>query len=105
MELGEEAGMTGDQPREGCAAILRRQPARMVKGRPEGGYTNMFEIICCDCGDHPDRDYREVSPRLQLARGPYLMAVGVVAYEQHLKLHDQLAPAPPRMTSWPADRR
>ena len=30
--------------------VLRRQPARMVEGRPEGGYTNMFEIICCDYG-------------------------------------------------------
>ena len=43
----------------------RRQPARIVDGQPEGGYTSMFEIICCDCGDHPGRDYREVPPGLQ----------------------------------------
>lgn len=39
----------------------------------------MFEIICCDCGDHPDRDYCEVPPGLQRIRGPYLIAAGVEA--------------------------
>ncbi len=29
----------------------------------------MFEIICCDCRDDPDLDYREVPPRLQRIRG------------------------------------
>ena len=50
----------------------------------QGGYTNVFEIICCDCGDHPDLDYREVSPELQRIRGPYPIVAGVVAYEEHL---------------------
>jgi hypothetical protein len=31
-----------------------------MDGQPEGGYTGMFEIICCDCGDHPGLGYREV---------------------------------------------
>ena len=53
---------TRDQPGDGWTAVLRRQPARMVEGRPEGGYTDLFEIICCDCGDHPYLDYCEVSP-------------------------------------------
>jgi hypothetical protein len=48
----------------------------MAEGRPEGGYTDAFEIICCDCGDHPDQDYSEVSPVLQQVRGPYLIANG-----------------------------
>ena len=39
--------------------VLRRQPARIVAGKAEGGYTNVFEIICCRCGDDPDRDYHE----------------------------------------------
>src|SRR5271170_6394210 len=43
-----------DQPGDGWTVVLRRQPARMVEGRPEGGYTDAGEIICCDCGDHPD---------------------------------------------------
>jgi hypothetical protein len=60
--------------------VLRRQPARIVAGRPEGGYTNVFEIVCCDCGDQPDLDYREVSPELQRIRGPYPIAAGVAAY-------------------------
>ena len=64
--------------------------ARIVDGQPEGGYTDTFEIICCDCGDHPDLDCREVSPKLQLVRGPYPIADGVAAYEQHRRLHQQL---------------
>jgi hypothetical protein len=54
---------------------------------PEGGYTDMFEIICCDCGDHPGLDYREVSPELQRIRGPYPIAAGVAAYVKHVKQH------------------
>ena len=85
---------TGDQSRDGgWTVVLRRQPARIVEGRPEGGYTDVFEIICCDCGDDPDLDYREVSPRLQLVRGPYPIADGVTAYDQHLRLHQHPAQA------------
>jgi len=70
--------------------VLRRQPTRLVEGQPEGGYADVYEIICCDCGDDPDLDYREVSLRLQLVRGPYPPAAGVAAYEHHLKLHEQV---------------
>ncbi len=75
-----------DQPALGWTLVLRRQPARIVDGRAEGGYTSMFELICCDCGDHPDLDYRKVSPDLQRIRGPYPIAVGVTAYREHLEL-------------------
>jgi hypothetical protein len=78
---------TRDRPAHDWTAVLRRRPARIVAGRPEGGYTNVFEIICCDCGDQPDLDYREVSPDLQRTRGPYPIAAGVAAYEKHLRLH------------------
>jgi hypothetical protein len=84
---------TCDQPRDDWTVVLRRQPARIVNGRPQGGYTDRYEIICCDCGDHPDLDYREASPRLQLVRGPYPIAPGVAAYERHLRLHQQLGRA------------
>ena len=57
----------------------------IVDGQPEGGYTSMSDIICCDCGDHPGRVYREVPPGLQRIRGPYPIAVGVEAYVKHLK--------------------
>jgi hypothetical protein len=80
---------TGDPPGQRWTVVLRRQPARVVEGRPEGGYTDMFEIICCDCGDDPRLDYREISPRLQLVRGPYPIALGVAAYEQHVALHQR----------------
>ena len=80
---------TCDQPGHGWTTVLRRQPARIVEGQPEGGYTDVFEIICCDCGDDPDLDYSEVSPRLQRVRGPYPIAAGVAAYERHVRLHRQ----------------
>jgi hypothetical protein len=80
---------TDDQSGHGRAAVLRRQPARIVAGRPAGGYTEVFEIICRECGDDPGRHYREVSPKLQLMRGPYPITDGVAAYEKHFELHQQ----------------
>ena len=65
----------------------------MVEGQPEGGHTDMFEIICCDCGDHPDLDYHDVSPELQQIRGPYPIAAGVAAYKKHVGRHPQTAHA------------
>jgi hypothetical protein len=65
----------------------------MVKGRPEGGYTDLFEIVCCDCVDHPDLDYSEVSPELQRVRGPYPIAAGITAYVMHLRRYHQPAHA------------
>jgi hypothetical protein len=76
-----------DQPGDGWTIVLRRQPARIVAGRPEGGYTSLFELICCDCGDHPNQDYSEVSPELQRVRGPYPIVDGVAAYQKHRGLH------------------
>jgi hypothetical protein len=58
----------------------------MVRGRPEGGYTDAYELVCSDCGDDPDLDYREVSPGLRRIRGPYLIAAGVAAYTRHVRL-------------------
>jgi hypothetical protein len=83
---------TFGQPGRDWTVVLRRRPARVVAGRAEGGYTDLFEIICCDCGDDPDLDYREVSPELQRIRGPYPIAAGVAAYEQHLKGHPNRQP-------------
>jgi hypothetical protein len=85
--------MSSDQPGHGWTIVLRRQPVRIVAGRPEGGYTSLFELICCDCGDHPDQDYSEVSLELQRVRGPYPIADGVAAYERHRELHHHLAHA------------
>jgi hypothetical protein len=74
------------QPGHGWA-VLRRRPVRIAAGRPEGGYTGEFEIICCDCGDDPDLDYREVTPELQQSRGPYPIVAGIAAYETHASRH------------------
>jgi hypothetical protein len=74
------------QPGHGEIAILRRQPVRMVEGRVEGGYAGVFELICCDCGDHPYLDYSEVPARLQWLRGPRSLQAGLAAYEKHLGL-------------------
>ena len=91
-----EAGVTAcDQPGLDWTVVLRRRPARIVGGRPEGGYTDVFEIICCYCGDHPDLDFRDVSPELQRIRGPYPIAAGVTAYEEHLKRQSRHLPGRP----------
>jgi hypothetical protein len=83
----------GDRPGCGWAAILRRVPARRVAGRPEGGYTDAFEVVCRDCGDDPYLDYRDVPPKLQRIRGPYRGVVaGAAAYEEHIALHPEGAP-------------
>ena len=74
--------VTRDRPGDGWTVVLRRQPTRMVEGRPEGGYTDAFEIICCDCGDHSDQDYCEVAAELQRIRGPYPIADGVAAFSR-----------------------
>ena len=72
------------QPGHGRTASLRRQPVRIVEGRMKGGYTDVFELICGECGDHPYLDYREIPPRLQLIRGPYPLEAGLRAYAEHL---------------------
>ena len=43
----------GGLPGHGWTVVLRRMPIRIVAGRQEGGYTDAFEIVCCDCGDDP----------------------------------------------------
>jgi hypothetical protein len=84
---------TRDRRGDGWTVVVGRQPARMVEGRPAGGYTDAFEIICCDCGDHPDLDYSQVSPELQPVRGPYPVVDGISAYVKHAGLHHQPARA------------
>jgi hypothetical protein len=79
---------TEGQRVDGWTVVLRRQPTRIVHGRAEGPYTDAFEIICRDCGDDPGLGYSQVSARLQLVRGPYPIADGIAAYEDHLGLHN-----------------
>lgn len=72
--------------------VLRRQPVHLVEGHPEGGYTDVYELICCDCGDNLELDYRDVSTDLQRVRGPYSFAAGVEAYAQHDKVRHRQQP-------------
>jgi hypothetical protein len=83
-----------DEPALGWTLVLRRQPARLVEGRPEGGYTDEYELICCGCGDDPDLDYRDVSLDLQRIRGPYGFSAGIEAYGQHDVLQHRQQPMP-----------
>jgi len=73
-----------DHNGQSARSFLRRQPVRIVAGRGEDGYTDVFEVICCDCGDDPYLDYSEVSDRLQRLRGPYPLREGLTAYQEHL---------------------
>ena len=81
-----------DQPGHGWTVVLRRQPVRMVEGQPDGGYADVYELICCDCGDDPDLDYRQVSSELRQIRGPYPFAAGIAAYERHVERHHRRQP-------------
>jgi hypothetical protein len=85
IEAGATFRLTG-QPGHGRTAYLRCQPARIVDGRMEGGYTDAFELICGQCGDHPYLDYSELPAWLQQIRGPYTLEAGLAAYEDHLGL-------------------
>ena len=75
-----------EEPGLGWTVVLRRQPVQLVEGRPEGGYTDDYELVCCDCGDNPDLEYRDASPALQRIRGPYAFVAGVAAYRLHVRL-------------------
>ena len=82
-EAGARLPLAG-QPGHGRTAYLRRQPARIVEGRMEGGYTGVFELICGRCGDHPYLAYSQIPSWLQRIRGPYTLEAGLAAYENHL---------------------
>ena len=71
------------QPGHGRTAFVRRRPVRIVDGRMEGGYTDAYELICPSCGDHPDLDYSEISPRLQWLRGPHRLEVALAVFHKH----------------------
>jgi hypothetical protein len=86
-DFKEEGVNDQGQPEYGWTVVLRRRPIRIVDGRAEGGYTDAYEIVCCDCGDHPDLDYRQVSAALQQIRGLYPLLAGVAAYEKHVRRH------------------
>jgi hypothetical protein len=96
---GDKNMVTRDQPGHGWTVVLRRQPVRIVDGRPEGGYNDAFEIVCCDCGDHPDLDYSEVPPELRQVRGPYSVADGIAAYVAHVGRYHQQPAAGGRETA------
>jgi hypothetical protein len=78
-----------DQDKQGhdWVVVLRRRPVRIARDRPESGYTDQFEIVCRDCGDDPDLDYRQASPELQRVRGPYPIGAAITAYVEHTGRH------------------
>ena len=85
---------THDQPALGWTLVLRRQPVHLVEGRPEGSYTDSYELICWDCGDDPDLDYRDIASVFQRIRGPYRLSAGIEAYRQHDRLQHGQPPIP-----------
>jgi hypothetical protein len=97
------------EPALGWTLVLRRQPLRIVDCRAEGGYNDDYELVCCECGDDPDLDYREVSTNLQRIRGPYRFSAGIKAYGRHDRLqHRRRRPPVPaangaRRRTGPAD--
>jgi hypothetical protein len=64
---GPPAGIPG----HGSTLSWRRRSVRQIDGHPEGGYTDIWEIVCPDCGDDGARSYAELPPELQQVRGQY----------------------------------
>jgi hypothetical protein len=54
-----------------------------VDGRVKSGYNDVFEVICPSCGDHPDLNYSEISPRLQWLRGPHTLEAALAVFHKH----------------------
>lgn len=86
---GVVAAPAAGQPGHGRTVSLRRQSVWSARDRV-ARRTGAFEVICCDCGDHPNLDYSVIPPRLQQIRGPYSLEAGIAALARHLGL----APAP-----------
>ena len=91
--IGEQSGVQAwAQARLGWTALLRSQTANTGAGQQGDSYP-AFEIICCECGDDPSLDYCRAPPMLQRLRGPYWLAPGAEAYENHLAWHEKHQPA------------
>jgi hypothetical protein len=73
---------------------VRKQPARIVDGRAEGGYNEACELICPSCGDSPDLDYSEIPLGLQWLRGPHTLEVSLAVYHKHQGVPWQPRPWP-----------
>jgi len=80
--------MTDPEHEPNWSVTLRRQPASLSTGHPEDD-TSTFEVICRECGDDPDLDYRDVSSELRQIRGPYPLTAGIAAFLKHDEYHDR----------------
>lgn len=68
--LQQVPGPPAGQPGHGSTASVRRLPVKVMDGIIRDGDTDMFELICPDCGDD-GRDRAEVPAELQRLRGPF----------------------------------
>ena len=57
-----------------------------MNDQAEGGYTDLFEVICPDCGDHLGLDYSRSRPGFSGLRGPRPLKASLAVYERHLGL-------------------
>ena len=73
------------QPGRNWTLVLRRRPSGQVLGGAASDHIDVYELICCDCGDNPELDYLDVAPEVQLVRGPYPLPAGVTAYVRHVQ--------------------
>lgn len=81
-----------DQAGLGWTVVPRRQPARIVACRAEGGYTDAHELVCCECGDHiPTWTTARSQPSLGRSAGPYPIAAGIAAHDRHVSRHHRAA--------------
>ena len=61
--------MADQESEQDQEVTLRGSPSSLGSGDPDN--TDMYEVICCKCGDDPALSYREASAGLRRIRGPY----------------------------------
>ena len=67
-------------------AVLRRQPVRIVGDHSKATTPGVYGLIYPSCGDAPDLDDSEVTPRFQRLRGSSPPERGLAAYRGHFGL-------------------
>ena len=87
--VAREANVTASELPDGDWTLcLRKQPAGVFDGQPDAGRPGMYELVCRDCGDDPQRSYRAVLAGRQQARGPYSVEAGIEAFVEHCEWHE-----------------
>jgi hypothetical protein len=80
---------TLDQPRHGWTTVLRRQPARIVNGQTEGGYTDTLSSYAATVVTIPTWITLRSHLSFSGSAGPTRSRTALPHNKKHVKLHQQ----------------